>query len=145
LEQTFRQAGEDAPPPAATQFLSGWEVDWAGFRAEYPSIEGNAGDWLERLRMALRPTFGESGNPHEPPSASLPDPAPSWFTSGVIALAKWIDETQTFDQLPILADALEDSGCTEAELLGHLRARGLHSRGCGAIDLILANRILPSS
>jgi hypothetical protein len=36
-----------------------------------------------------------------------------------------------------LADALEDAGCTDAELLGHLRSPGPHVRGCWAVDLVL--------
>jgi hypothetical protein len=38
----------------------------------------------------------------------------------------------------LLADALEDAGCTDAELLGHLRGPGPHVRGCWGVDLILA-------
>jgi hypothetical protein len=37
----------------------------------------------------------------------------------------------------LLAGALEDAGCTDAELLGHLRGPGLHVRGCWALDLVL--------
>jgi hypothetical protein len=40
-------------------------------------------------------------------------------------------------RLAVLADALEDAGCNEAELLGHLREPGPHVRGCWAIDLLL--------
>jgi hypothetical protein len=40
-------------------------------------------------------------------------------------------------RLSVLADALEDAGCTDAELLGHLRGPGPHWRGCFALDLIL--------
>ena len=40
-------------------------------------------------------------------------------------------------RLLILADALEDAGCTDAELLNHLRAPGPHVRGCWAVDLVL--------
>jgi hypothetical protein len=39
-------------------------------------------------------------------------------------------------RLALLADALEDAGCTDAELLGHLRGPGPHVRGCRALDLI---------
>jgi len=42
-----------------------------------------------------------------------------------------------FDHLPILADALEDAGCDNAEILDHCRAGGIHVRGCWAIDLLL--------
>jgi hypothetical protein len=38
----------------------------------------------------------------------------------------------------VLADAFEAAGCTDAELLGHLRGPGAHVRGCWALDLILS-------
>jgi hypothetical protein len=37
----------------------------------------------------------------------------------------------------VLADALEESGCDNADILGHLRGDGDHVRGCWAVDLIL--------
>jgi hypothetical protein len=40
-------------------------------------------------------------------------------------------------RLAVLADALEDAGCTEAELLRHLREPAGHVRGCWAVDLAL--------
>jgi hypothetical protein len=40
-------------------------------------------------------------------------------------------------RLVVLADALEESGCAEAGLLGHLRSAGPHVRGCWALDLLL--------
>jgi len=40
-------------------------------------------------------------------------------------------------KLALVADALEDAGCTDAELLGHLRGPGPHVRGCWALDLVL--------
>jgi hypothetical protein len=40
-------------------------------------------------------------------------------------------------RLALLADALEDAGCTDTELLGHLRGPGPHVRGCWALDLVL--------
>jgi hypothetical protein len=48
-----------------------------------------------------------------------------------------IYDSRVFDRLPILADALEDAGCTDADLLGHLRGPGPHVRGCWAVDLVL--------
>jgi hypothetical protein len=41
------------------------------------------------------------------------------------------------DRLAVLADALEDAGCTDSELLDHLRGSGPHVRGCWVIDLLL--------
>jgi hypothetical protein len=56
----------------------------------------------------------------------------------VLILASRIYRSRAFGHLPVLADALEDAGCTDAELLGHLRGPGPHVRGCWAVDLILA-------
>jgi hypothetical protein len=42
------------------------------------------------------------------------------------------------DRLAVLADALEEAGCTDGELLGHLRGPGPQVRGCWALDLLLA-------
>jgi hypothetical protein len=52
---------------------------------------------------------------------------------------KWRPPEGTLDpaRLALLADALEDAGCTDAELLGHLRSPGPHVRGCWAVDLVL--------
>ncbi|HZY89356.1 MAG TPA: hypothetical protein VFE78_31325 [Gemmataceae bacterium] len=52
-------------------------------------------------------------------------------------LAQAIYNERAFDLLPVLADALEDAGCTDADILGHLRGPGPHVRGCWAVDLVL--------
>jgi hypothetical protein len=39
--------------------------------------------------------------------------------------------------LAVLADALEEMGCNNADMLIHLRAPGPHVRGCWAVDLLL--------
>jgi hypothetical protein len=40
-------------------------------------------------------------------------------------------------RIAILADALEDAGCNDSELLAHLRSPGPHVRGCFALDAVL--------
>jgi hypothetical protein len=55
----------------------------------------------------------------------------------VSTLALSIYDNRSFTELPLLADALEDAGCTDAELLGHLRSPGPHVRGCWAVDVVL--------
>jgi hypothetical protein len=40
-------------------------------------------------------------------------------------------------RLVVLADAVEDAGCLNGEILEHLRAAGPHVRGCWAVDLVL--------
>ena len=62
---------------------------------------------------------------------------PAWLTSTVVALARGIYDECAFDRLPILADALQDAGCENADLLTHLRGDGPHVRGCWGIDLVL--------
>jgi hypothetical protein len=61
----------------------------------------------------------------------------SWKGSTVPKLARAIYEDQLFSDLPILADALEDAGCTDPDLLGHCRSPGLHVRGCWVVDALL--------
>jgi hypothetical protein len=39
--------------------------------------------------------------------------------------------------MPILANMLEEAGCTNADILNHCRDSGQHVRGCWAVDLIL--------
>jgi hypothetical protein len=62
---------------------------------------------------------------------------PAWLTSTVTALARGIYDERAFDRLPILADALQDAGCEDADLLDHCRGPGPHARGCWAVDLVL--------
>ena len=62
---------------------------------------------------------------------------PAWPTATVVALAETIYQEKAFDRMPILADALEDAGCTNQEILGHCRGPGPHVRGCWVVDLLL--------
>jgi hypothetical protein len=62
---------------------------------------------------------------------------PAWLTSTVKQLAEAINEEKAFGRLPILADALEEAGYTNADMPNHCRQRGEHVRGCWVIDLLL--------
>jgi mannitol/fructose-specific phosphotransferase system IIA component (Ntr-type) len=61
----------------------------------------------------------------------------AWNRGLVVRMAEEVYQEQAFERLPILADALEEAGATEAELLDHLRGPGPHLRGCWALNLIL--------
>jgi hypothetical protein len=65
---------------------------------------------------------------------------PFWlaFCEGsVVQLAQGVYEDRAFDRMPILADALEEAGCTDAGILAHCRQSGKHTRGCWVLDLLL--------
>jgi hypothetical protein len=65
---------------------------------------------------------------------------PRWLTwnyGTVPAVARRIYEERAFHDLPIVADALEDAGCTDADLRSHCRSCGPHVRGCWVVDLLL--------
>jgi hypothetical protein len=67
-----------------------------------------------------------------PPAAWL-----AWNGGAVGKMAQAIYDDRAFHDLPILADALEEAGCTDAALLGHLRSAGPHVRGCWGVDAVL--------
>src|SRR5262249_55224546 len=75
---------------------------------------------------------GIFGNPFRPVTID-----PSSLTSTVVGLAGGIYADRAFDRLPILADALQDAGCDNANVLDHCRGPGPHVRGCWVVDLLL--------
>lgn len=83
----------------------------------------------DAVTKLLREIFG---NPFRPVTFD-----PAWRSSTVTALAQAIYEERVSDRLPILADALEDSGWTNVDMLGHCRGGGEHVRGCWVVDLVL--------
>ena len=79
------------------------------------------------------------GNPFRPAAIS-----PAWQTPTVVALAQAASDERelpagTLDttRLAVLADALEEAGCTDPDLLIHLREKGPYVRGCWVVDLLL--------
>jgi len=62
---------------------------------------------------------------------------PSWLAFDAAALATGIYADRAFDRMPILADALQDAGCDNANILNHCRSDGPHVRGCWVVDLLL--------
>jgi hypothetical protein len=84
----------------------------------------------------LREVFG---NPFRPATLN-----PAWQTPQVVPLAQAAYEERELPsghldvlRLAVLADALEDAGCDQADLLAHLRGPCPHVRGCWVIDLLL--------
>jgi hypothetical protein len=72
---------------------------------------------------------------------------PAWRTATVLRLAETAEEERhlvkgnlDLARLGVLADALEEAGCTSAQILGHLRGPGPHTPGCWAVDLVLGKK-----
>jgi len=79
------------------------------------------------------------GNPFRPVSI-----APAWLTPTVLDLAQAVIDncilpsgTLDKDRIAVLADALEEAGCINPDILNHCRQPGDHVRGCWLLDLIL--------
>jgi hypothetical protein len=61
----------------------------------------------------------------------------AWHDGLLVSMARHIYESCDFIDMPILADALEEAGCTDQEILAHCRSGGEHRRGCWVVDLVL--------
>ncbi|MBM3983945.1 MAG: hypothetical protein FJ304_27485 [Planctomycetes bacterium] len=72
------------------------------------------------------------GNPFRPVAFSS-----DWRTDTAIALARTMYDAREFGAMPILADALQDAGCDNDDILNHCRGTGPHVRGCWVCDLVL--------
>jgi hypothetical protein len=64
----------------------------------------------------------------------------TWNDGTVRCLAQGIYEESAFERLLILADALEDAGCTNEDILIHCRQQEGHLRGCWVLDLLLGQK-----
>lgn len=89
------------------------------------------------LAMKYLMVLADDMVPEVPPKTPI---SPAWRTSNVLGLAQSFYEGGQPDVLPVLADALEESGCSDPAILAHLRSGGLHVRGCWAVDLVLAKQ-----
>jgi hypothetical protein len=83
----------------------------------------------KQLAALIRDIFG---NPLRPFTFDS-----SWLTSTVLTLAQQMYNTRDFSALPILADAVQDAGCENEDILNHCRQPGDHVRGCWCMDLLL--------
>jgi hypothetical protein len=95
-------------------------------------VSANSGTEGGAQCVLLREIFGH-------PFHSVPiDPLLlTWNNGIVLKLAQAIYDERAFNRLPILADSLEEAGCTDADILAHCRQPGEHARGCWVLDLLL--------
>jgi hypothetical protein len=75
-----------------------------------------------------------------PPPRYRPKIGPQWITSTVLSLVRQMDDSGDYSIVPILADALQDAGCTDEAIMDSCRSAGNnHVRGNWVVDLIIGH------
>jgi hypothetical protein len=121
-----------------------WARDAAWRTARFESVREGAESCLRAVAQDPNEVAAQTalfrdifGNPFR--RARCPN---AWLTSDVLLLARGIYAEKAFDRMPILADALQDAGCTSEEMLTHCRdTNHVHVRGCWVLDLLLGSGI----
>jgi hypothetical protein len=63
---------------------------------------------------------------------------PGWQSVAAVGVAQAMYDEGDFSAMPILADALEEAGCSDPQVVSHCREKGEHVRGCWVVDLVLS-------
>lgn len=121
-------------PEAATDARSTMRMEMSPVAGEHYQ------QWLDDLRELADLVRDVFGNPFRPATVD-----PTWNTPVVTSLARAAYDERALPsghldtaRLAVLADALEEAGCSEQAVLDHLRRPGPHVRGCWPVDLLLA-------
>lgn len=118
-----------SPELSYSPLTASYSAAWATSEAQHATTDAIYLEERKAHVSLLRDIFG---NPFRPITLDH-----SWLTSTVLALANGIYEKRAFDRMPILADALQDAGCDNENILNHCRQPGEHVRGCWVVDLLL--------
>jgi hypothetical protein len=99
----------------------------------FPSLDFLALLSLGRAKLHCLRIHDLFGNPFHSVTFS-----PSWRTDTALTLARQMYDSRDFGAMPILADALQDAGCDNEDVLNHCRdANATHVRGCWVVDGVL--------
>jgi hypothetical protein len=135
-EDAMAQLGARVARPGVTA-AGAIRIGWNPAQTARMAAEG-AAEGAQRAAQAaadvdlMREIFG---NPFRPVAV---DPAwVRWNDGCLVKMARAIYEERRFSDLPILADALEEAGCDNTEILAHCRLPGWHYRGCWVVDALL--------
>ncbi len=149
----LRRHGEEAYVGVAAQAVgavwwavlerhSGSSVAWHVWRCAAKAAEDERAERRAQCHL-LRDILGN-------PFHILPSPAASWlaWNDGAVAhLARAIYNERSLPEgtldggwLAVLADALAEAGCIDADLLAHLCSSGPHVRGCYVLDALLGKQ-----
>jgi hypothetical protein len=80
----------------------------------------------------LRCLFGDPFRP-----VSIPESVRAWNGGTVVRLARAIYAGGRFGDMAVLADALQEAGCTDRDVLAHCRTGEEHALGCWVVDALL--------
>jgi hypothetical protein len=127
LEEALNELG----PPG--EFVALLDLAYGMWKSEWPYLEEGDQDpaWCAERKAQAALVHDVFANPFRPITLS-----PAWCSETVLLLARTA-YAGAFDALPVLADALEEAGCTSGDVLAHCRRPGLHVRGCWVVDLLL--------
>jgi hypothetical protein len=150
-EQTWPDQWQGIPAPYTANFIAGragitqkgrdcyamarwvsgmvWQVIMATEEVHWENFETLRAKREEYECELIRCIFG---NPFHPITLDS-----AWLTPKVKLLAKANYDDRAFERMPELADALEQGGCTNQDILNHCRGLGPHVKGCWALDLLL--------
>lgn len=128
------------PPRNGSESRADWPaIAWFAAKA----VDRKEGDaWFQELAFQSRLFRCVSGNPFRP--VTIDQSWIAWNDGTIAKLAQGIYDDRELPsghldagRLAILADALEEAGCTDQDILLHCRGPGPHVRGCWVIDLLL--------
>lgn len=126
-QRRFRLAEQRSIAIGSTVSVCEKNAESAAFRTKLALVEGRArqADKDREEAHQCRLLREIIGNPFRKARMKKP-----WSTPTVLTLALSIYDERAFDRLPILADALEEAGCDNADILTHCRSEGPHAKGC---------------
>lgn len=118
---------------------------WADCHGDSDSVPcetaGSADILRDIVGNPFQPRTGLCGRIWAPPSPGAPHQGcrdcAVILTSTVRQIATAVHGDRSFEDLPVLADAMEEAGRPSGHLLAHLRSPGPHYLGCWALDLIV--------
>ena len=145
-----------AYPGVSVRDYAGQVAGWVACASDSTLAAEDAADWsaravasqhVERTPLWLASFNGEQAAQAELLRCIFGNPLGLWIPSldpernpTALALATGIYDERAFERMPILADALEEAGCTDGVILEHCRGPGPHVRGCWVVDLVLGKQ-----
>jgi hypothetical protein len=133
VDDALRAAGEEARR-AADEAAASFAQAGPSSREQADAKALEAGREARRGQcLVLREIFG---NPFGPAPVLEPF-CLAWNDGAVSRIASEIEEEGSFGDMPVLADALEEAGCTDGAVLEHCRQRSPYGRGCWVLAAVL--------